>query len=49
MLRDIAGRLLEENRYANNGPHLVSMPFVGTDGIMLKTTTMDAVKTYPDI
>ena len=25
------------------------MPFVGTDGIMLKTTTMDAVKTYPDL
>ena len=25
------------------------MPFIGTDGIMLKTTTMDAVKTYPDL
>ena len=25
------------------------MPFVGTDGIMLKTTTMDAVKMYTDL
>ena len=49
MLRDIADKLLEENRYANNGPHSVSMLFVGTDGIVLKTTTMDAVKAYPDL
>ena len=48
-LRDIADRLLEENRSVNNGPHLVSMPFVGTNEIMLKTTTMDAVKTYTDL
>ena len=40
---------VEKNRSANNGPHSVLMPFVGTDGIMIKTTTMDAVKTYPDL
>ena len=31
---------------ANNGPNSTSQTFVGTDGIMMKSTTMDAVKLY---
>ena len=43
-LRDMADDLLEENRKLNQGPDSVAHTFVGTDGIMMKTTTMDAVK-----
>ena len=45
-LRDMADTLLEENRKDNKGPHSVAMPFVGTNGIMQKTTTMDGIKLY---
>ena len=50
-LRNTAETLLEENRIRENnpGPNSVPMPFVGTDGIMMKTTTMDAVKMYADL
>ena len=38
--------LLEENREKNGGPNSVCKTFVGTDGIMSKTCTMEAVKCY---
>ena len=42
-LRAAAETLLEEcrTRKVNPGPNSVAMPFVGTDGIMMKTTTMN--------
>ena len=45
-LREAADTLLEENRTKNDGPNSVSQTFVGTDGIMMKNTTMDAAKLY---
>ena len=45
-LRDVAEKLLEENRSKNNGPDSVSQFFVGTDEIMLKTTNLDGIKHY---
>ena len=45
-LRNTANILLEENRLLNNGPTSVSHSFVGTDGIMMKATKMDAIKLY---
>ena len=41
--------LLELNRTENGGPGSVAQAFVGTDGIMMKTTTIDAVKQYSDL
>ena len=38
--------LLEKNRAQNDGPDSIAMAFVGTDGIMMKTTTMDAIANY---
>ena len=48
-LRDVADKLLEENRLENNGPNSVSQSFVGTDGITLKTTNLDGIKQYPSL
>ena len=45
-LSNTADILLEENRLLNGGPDSVSRSFFGTDGIMMKTTTMDAIKIY---
>ena len=42
----MADALLEENRTKNGGPNSVSQTFVGTDGIMMKSTTMDVIKSY---
>ena len=48
-MRDMADTLLEENRKDNDGPNSVSQTFVGTDGIMMKSTTMDAMKLYDSL
>ena len=45
-MRVTADSLLEENQEKNGGPNSVSHPFVGTDGIMMKASTMDAIKKY---
>ena len=44
LLRDVTDKVLEENRAKNNGPNSVSQSFVGTDEIMLKTTTLDGIR-----
>ena len=49
MLRNSADVLLEENWEKNDGPNSVSQPFVGTDGIMSKLTTVHAVKNYENL
>ena len=45
-MRDKADELLEENRIENDGPNSVSQTFVGTDGIMMKRTSVEAIKHY---
>lgn len=45
-LRDRDEKALEENVTKNGGPQSVAVPFVGTDGIMMKTANMDAIKNY---
>mgnify|MGYP005632481611 CR=1 FL=1 len=44
----VAEKLLEENRTRekNPGPDSVAQSFVGTDGIMMKVTTMDGFMLY---
>ena len=48
-MRNTADTLLAENRENNGGPNSVSHPFVGTDGIMMKAATMDAIKNYDNL
>ena len=48
-LRDMADTLLEENRKNNDGPNSVAQSFVGTDGIMMKVSSIDAIKHYEDL
>ncbi len=48
-LRDRAEKLLEDNRNKNGGPRSIVQAFVGTDGIMMKTATMDAIKNYANL
>ena len=47
--RDTADTLLEENRQNNKGPNSVAMSFMGTDGIMMKETLIDAIKHCKDL
>lgn len=47
-LRDQSEKLLDENRKKNGGTKSIAQAFVGTDGIMMKTTTMDAIKKYDE-
>ena len=48
-LRDIADTLLEENRQNNKGPNSVAQSFAGTDGIMMKVSSIDAIKNYKNL
>ena len=48
-LRDIADTLLEENRQNNMGPNSVAQSFVGTNGIMMKVSLIDAIKNYENL
>ena len=48
-MRNTADTLLAENQEKNVGPISVSHPFVGTDGIMMKAATMDAIKNYDNL
>ena len=45
----MAEDLLEVNRTENGEPDSVAQAFMRTDGIMMKTTTIDAVKQYTDL
>ena len=38
--------LQRKNQEKNRGPDSVSHPFVGTNGIVMKATTVDAIKKY---
>jgi superfamily II DNA helicase RecQ len=44
-----AQTILEKHHLLGGGPHSIAQAFVGTDGIMMKTTTMDAIKMYDDL
>ena len=48
-MQNTANSLLTENREKNGGSHSVSHPFVRTNGIMTKATTMDAIKNFGDL
>ena len=48
-LHEMADAFLEENGKENNGPRSVLMPFVSSDGIMLKRIIMNAVKIYRNL
>ena len=48
-MRDLTEDLLEVNRTENEGTDSVAQAFVGTDGIMMKVPTIDAVKQYGDL
>ena len=38
--------ILEKHHLLGGGPHSIAQAFVGTDGIMMKTTRMDAIKMH---
>ena len=44
----MAGNFIKENK-KKGGPDSVPLTFVGTDGVMVKTATMDATKKYPEL
>ena len=48
-MQNTADSLFAENQEKNGGPNLVSRLFVGTNGIMMKAATMDAIKNYDNL